>query len=161
MSIDFEETPRSLYAKLEGAAVTVLDRSLPRLLAGTAQRAPLDLSQGSYFGGRRPEDGRLDWSWPALRNYYLVRGVTHPYPGAFTYLGGRKLFVWWARPVDVDHQAAPGTILSVAPEGCLVAAAQGALLVTRCQLEQEAELDAHAFCTLHGLRAGIRLANQL
>ena len=158
--IDFEETPRSLYAKLERAAVVVLDRSLPRLLAGTAPRRPLDLGQGSYFGGRKPEDGRLDWTWPALRNYFLVRGVTHPYPGAFTYLDGQKLFVWWGKPVGLAHQASPGTVLSVAPEGCLVAAAQGAFLITRCQLEHEAELDAHDFCTLHGVRAGTRFANQ-
>ncbi|HWQ08375.1 MAG TPA: hypothetical protein VN436_04685, partial [Holophaga sp.] len=154
------ETPRSLYAKLERVAVAVLDRSLPRLLAGTATRTPLDLRQGSYFGGRKPEDGRLDWTWTALRNYYLVRGVTHPYPGAFTYLDGRKLFVWWASPVDADHQAPPGTVLSVAPDGCLVAAAQGALLITRCQLEHEDELDASGFCTLHGVHVGTRLANQ-
>jgi methionyl-tRNA formyltransferase len=43
-----------------------------------------DLSKGSYFGGRRPEDGRIDWSKSALEIHNLVRAVAPPYPGAFT-----------------------------------------------------------------------------
>ncbi len=157
--IAFEETPRSLYAKLERAAVLVLDRSLPLLRAGTAPHHPLDLSQGSYFGGRKPEDGRMDWTWSARKNFFLVRGVTHPYPGAFTFLNGKKLFVWWGKPVDLDPHAPPGTILAVTSEGFLVAAAQGAFLVTRCQLEDEPEHDACTFCTLHGVLPGAKLGS--
>jgi methionyl-tRNA formyltransferase len=159
VSIAFEETPRSLYAKLEQAAVKVLDRSLPLLLAGTASHRPLDLSQGSYFGGRKPQDGQLDWTWPARRNFFLVRGVTHPYPGAFTFLNGRKLFIWWGQPVDQDHLAVPGTVLAVGSEGFLVAAGQGGFLVTRCQFEYEPECDAHTFCALYGVLPGMQLGS--
>lgn len=157
VAIDFEETPLSLYAKLEKAAVVVLDRSLPRILAGTAPRVPLDLGKGSYFGGRGPEDGRLDWSWSARRNFFLVRGVTHPYPGAFTFWQGRKVLVWWGKPVAQEHGAPPGTVLSVTPDGCLVAAGEGAFLATRCQAEGGPELDAHSFCRLYGVFPGSRL----
>jgi methionyl-tRNA formyltransferase len=159
VAIDFEETPRSLYAKLEKAAVVVLDRSLPLLLAGAAPRRPLDLAKGSYFGGRKPEDGRMDWAWSARRNFFLVRGVTHPYPGAFTFLEGKKLFVWWGKPVELDHHALPGTVLSVGQEGCLVATAQGAFLITHCQLEDGPEQDAYAFCTLYGVLPGMELGS--
>jgi len=155
--IAFEETPRSLYAKLETAAVKLLDRSLPLLLAGTAPSRPLDLGQGSYFGARTPQDGRLDWSKPALEAFFLVRGVTHPYPGAFTFLEGRKLFVWWGQPLAIEHASPPGTVLAIAPEGFLVAAAPGALRITRCQLERGPELDAFAFCAHSGLQPGVRL----
>ena len=101
----------------------------------------------------------MDWAWSARKNFFLVRGVTHPYPGAFTFLQGRKLFVWWGQPVDQEHHALPGTVLAVTAEGCLVAAAQGAFLITRCQLEHEPELDAHTFCTLHGVRPGAELSS--
>ena len=159
VSIAFEETPRSLYAKLESAAVTVLDRSLPLIKAGTAPHHPLDLAQGSYFGGRKPDDGRLDWTWSALKAFFLVRGVTHPYPGAFTFFGGKKLFVWWAKPLDKEPFGAPGTVLSVTSEGCLVAAGRGSLLITRCQFEGEPEYDAYTFCTLHGVLPGAKLGS--
>jgi methionyl-tRNA formyltransferase len=66
------------------AAEQVLRRSLPGLLAGTAQLKPQDLARGSYYGGRRPEDGRIDWSKSAREIHDLVRAVAPPYPGAFT-----------------------------------------------------------------------------
>ena len=65
------------------AAETVLKRSLPKLLAGTAQLRGQDLSSGSYFGGRKPEDGRIDWSKSAREIHDLVRAVAPPFPGAF------------------------------------------------------------------------------
>jgi len=88
-----DDTALDVFHKVTAAAVQVLDRSLPGLLAGTARRIPQDLSKGSYFGGRRPEDGRIDWQWPAVRIHNLVRGVAPPYPGAFCTLNGKTLRV--------------------------------------------------------------------
>jgi methionyl-tRNA formyltransferase len=79
-----DETAAEVFAKVSDAAETVLKRSLPHLLAGTASLKKQDLSKGSYFGGRRPEDGRIDWSKSALEIHNLVRAVAPPYPGAFT-----------------------------------------------------------------------------
>ena len=79
------------------AAVTVLARSLPKLKAGTAARVPLDLSKGSYFGGRKPEDGEIDWTAPAKEIHDLVRAVTRPWPGAFTDVFGKTVTVWKTR----------------------------------------------------------------
>jgi methionyl-tRNA formyltransferase len=155
--IDFDETPLTLFSKLEKAATVVLDRALPLLRAGTAPRRPLDLSQGSYFGGRKPDDGLLDWKLPALRLFFLVRGVTHPYPGAFTHWRGRKLFVWWAWPDESPPGEPPGTVLSLGDVGFDVAAGGGRLRILSCQLEGEAETDAASFCALHGIAPGDRL----
>jgi methionyl-tRNA formyltransferase len=66
------------------AAEIVLDRALPGLIEGTAQLREQDLAQGSYFGGRKPEDGRIAWTRPAAEIHNLVRGVAPPYPGAFS-----------------------------------------------------------------------------
>ena len=79
-----DETAAEVLAKVSDAAETVLKRSLPHLLAGTASLKKQDLSKGSYFGARRPEDGRIDWSKSALEIHNLVRAVAPPYPGAFT-----------------------------------------------------------------------------
>jgi len=79
-----DETAAEVFARVSDAAETVLKRSLPHLLAGTASLKKQDLSKGSYFGGRRPEDGRIDWSKSALEIHNLVRAVAPPYPGAFT-----------------------------------------------------------------------------
>jgi methionyl-tRNA formyltransferase len=86
-----EDTALEVFGKVTVAAEIVLDRALPDLLAGRAPGIPQDLSRGSYFGGRRPEDGRIDWSRSAREIHDLVRAVAPPYPGAFTEVGGRAV----------------------------------------------------------------------
>jgi methionyl-tRNA formyltransferase len=60
-----DDTARDVFGKVTVAAEMLLNRVLPDLLDGTAPHLPLDLTQGSYFGGRKPEDGRIDWGQPA------------------------------------------------------------------------------------------------
>jgi methionyl-tRNA formyltransferase len=88
-----DDTAGEVAGRVTEAAATVLRRSLPRLLAGTAPARPMDLSQGSYFGGRRPADGEFRWTWPAQRIHNLVRAVAPPFPGAFAGLAGRTVRV--------------------------------------------------------------------
>jgi methionyl-tRNA formyltransferase len=88
-----DDTALEVFHKVTAAAVQVLDRNLPGLIADAAPRIPQDLSKGSYFGARRPEDGCINWSWPATRIHNLVRGVAPPYPGAFCTLNGKTLRV--------------------------------------------------------------------
>ena len=76
------DVAREVFDRVTAAAATVLDRSLPALLSGTAKLVPQNLAAGSYFGGRRPADGRVDPAWPAPRIPDLVRAVAPPYPGA-------------------------------------------------------------------------------
>lgn len=160
VAIDPCDTAFTLYGKLEGAARRLLDRALPALAAGTAKAVPLDLSQGSYRGGRKPADGRIDWSWSARRIYDLVRAVTHPYPGAFTTLRGRRLLVWWALPV-ADRSGAPaadpGTVTAVAADGITVAAGDGGVRLVTLQLEGQPELPACSLALAAAVAPGERL----
>ena len=159
VGIDFEDTALSLFGKLEAAAARLLDRALPRLREGTAEAAPMDLAAGSYFGGRTPADGRIEWGWPAVRIYNLVRAVTHPYPGAFTSLDGRTLFVWWAQPAEGETGARPGTVTAVGGGTIEVATGGGVLRVLRGQLESGAEVDAAALAAEAGIGPGTRLGD--
>ncbi len=103
------DTALQVSMKVAAAAETVLRRSLPRLIAGTAGAQPLDLSAGSYFGRRRPEDGRIDWSRGARGVHDLVRAVAPPFPGAFTEVKGCRVGVLEtrldAKPVQHPRQA--------------------------------------------------------
>ncbi|MGP1678639.1 MAG: formyltransferase [Burkholderiales bacterium] len=86
-----EDTAAQVFGKVTEAAEQVLARALPGLIAGTARIKPQDLSLGSYHGGRKPEDGRIDWTKSAREVHNLVRGVAPPYPGAFTQIGATTL----------------------------------------------------------------------
>jgi len=116
-SIPILENDTALDVSLEVAAAAqeVLRRSLPLLVAGRAQARTLDLDAGSYFGRRRPEDGRIDWRRSAREVHDLVRAVAPPFPGAFTEVNGCRLAVLETR---VDGE--PARFASKAP--CLYAA---------------------------------------
>lgn len=92
-----DDTARQVFDKVCVAAEVVLWRSLPAIAGGCAPEHANDLSQGSYFGGRKPEDGRIDWTRSAAEVYNLIRAVAPPYPGAFTDCAGRRLVVAEAR----------------------------------------------------------------
>ncbi len=85
-----DDDAREVFAKVTVAAEMVLARSLPGLIAGTAPRRPQPIVPGEYFGRRRPEDGRLDWSRSALEIHNLVRAVAPPFPGAFGHVGEER-----------------------------------------------------------------------
>ncbi|MBA4421570.1 MAG: formyltransferase [Syntrophus sp. (in: bacteria)] len=97
VSIEPTDTAVILYRKLCDEAGKLLDEVLPLMKAGEAPRIPQDITKGSYYGGRNPEDGRIDWRWSSERIYNLIRAVTAPYPGAFCILqDGSRLLIWWA-----------------------------------------------------------------
>jgi len=101
-----DDTAREVFDKVCVAAEMTLDRELPALLAGTAPRTPMNLAAGSYFGARKPEDGRIDWSQDAQQIHNLVRAVAPPYPGATTTIAGRPARVLKTRVVDAAGPAA-------------------------------------------------------
>jgi methionyl-tRNA formyltransferase len=92
VSIDPDEDATAVFAKVSSAAVQVMQTTLPTLLEGHVPRTPNVFAKGSYFGGRKPEDGRIHWSQDALQVHNLIRAVAPPYPGAFTdWQGGRMV----------------------------------------------------------------------
>jgi methionyl-tRNA formyltransferase len=103
-----------VFARVTEAAEAVLSRALPRLVDGTATLTAQDLGLGGYFGGRRPEDGRIDWTQGAWQVHNLIRAVAPPYPGAFTHLDGARIVVagsWWAEPpATLPRAGDPGSV---------------------------------------------------
>lgn len=129
-----EDTARDAFQNCVNAARHVLERQIDALTAGTASRRPQDEALATTFGGRRPEDGRIDWTQSAERIYNLVRAVTQPYPGAFTEAGGKRLFIWWATPL-AGEGGEPGTVLSLDP--LKVATGDGALEIVNWEWEDD------------------------
>jgi methionyl-tRNA formyltransferase len=121
-----DDTAREVFDKVTVAAETALWQVAPGLLAGQVPRRPNDIALGSYFGARRPEDGRIDWSRPAADIYNLVRAVAPPYPGAFTELAGRRVVIAKARRINGSKAGPTGlrrdgsSVIAVAGDGALL-----------------------------------------
>lgn len=135
VAIGPQESVREVSANVQRAARVVLERQLDNLLAGRAPRREQDETQATYFGRRTPEHGRIDWRQDARAIFNLIRAVTHPYPGAYTELDGRRLYLWWAAPANAAS-GRPGEVVSVKP--LRIAAASGCLEVHEWQWQGDA-----------------------
>jgi len=89
--IGIDDTALVVSQAIAAAAARLLVRALPVLASGPPPARAMNLSKGSYFGGRTPEDGRIDPSWPAAQIHGLIRAVAPPFPGAFMDLLSERL----------------------------------------------------------------------
>lgn len=122
------------FRKVLPCAQRVLARQIDTLLAGTAKETPQDDSQATYFTGRKPEDGRIQWTQTSRQIFNLVRAVTDPYPGAFVDVNDSRLMVWWAEPVSfatLNRSGKPGEVLSIDP--LVIGTADGSIELTRTE----------------------------
>jgi len=144
-----DDTALDVFRKATVAAREVIERQIDAIKQGTAPRTAQDESQATYFGGRRPEDGRIDWTDSAEGIFNLVRAVTHPYPGAFTEVNGMRLVVWLAKPLP-EGSGTPGQVLSIAP----LRVAAGAGMVEIVKYQWDGSPEQYASSGIHGLRKG-------
>lgn len=156
VTIADSDTALTLHKKVLEAAQIVLKEQLPKLKNGTATFTKQDESQASYFGRRTPADGEILWHKSAKEINNLVRAVTEPYPGAFSYLGQRKLIVWRSRVLDTQHDKQPGTVLSTSP--LVIACGEGALEIVAGQNDSGLYVQGSRLAQEMGIVTDVRLA---
>ncbi|VTU42753.1 formyltransferase [Variovorax sp. RA8] len=146
-----DDTAHEVFGKVTVAAEIVLARSLPGLLDGSAAERSQDLSQGRYFGGRRPEDGRIPADAGARQIHDLVRALAPPYPCAFLCIGGARFFIERTLHAPAPPDA-PGSGLRILSDGFdlwLIAADGAALRVLAARRDGDATaLSARGFVAL-------------
>lgn len=138
-----DDTAFEVFGKLTWAAEKALWDILPRMLEGNIPRHANDISLGSYFSGRKPEDGRIDWSRPAQEVYNLYRAVAPPYPGAWTEILGRKFTLRKARLSQrCEKSLSPG--LAVLDGGVVGICGDGRLVLIQELIEDKQLVSAEA-----------------
>jgi UDP-4-amino-4-deoxy-L-arabinose formyltransferase / UDP-glucuronic acid dehydrogenase (UDP-4-keto-hexauronic acid decarboxylating) len=160
IDIEPDDTAATLYARMVASGVDLLLDAYPAVLAGTAPRIPQDHARATVVGRRRPDDGRIEWAWPAPRIANMIRAVARPYPGAFVGDGPRRLRLWAGAALDASPRgAAAGTLLAIVPaQGITVATGDGAVLLTRVQEPGGVEEAADAWAVRRKLAPGACLA---
>lgn len=133
------DTIADVMERVTDAYLDLLEENLLDLLSGTAMRYPQQHECATYTCKRLPEDNLIDWRQPTKDIYNLIRAVTKPYPGAYTFLNRRRLRIWKASlaPTRKSYVGAiPGRVTEFHPGvGAVVLTGDGELLVTRVQLE--------------------------
>ncbi len=143
-----DDTALDVFNKVTVAAEMALNACLPDLLAGRAHASKQDLSKGAYFGGRKPEDGIIDWSQPAQQIHNLVRAVAPPYPGATTQLMGKPMRILQTLVARAESGCEPPAFY-VKDGKAYAICGSGVLRVVRFELDG-AEMSAQEFAVRHG-----------
>jgi len=158
VAIDDSDDASSLHHKLSHAAQTLLAETLPLMIQNKHTLTKQDNSQASYYGKRTPANGAINWADDARTVFNLVRAVTQPFPGAFSFLGERKVILWQVKPIDQAFDVAPGTIVSTQP--LTIACGKGAIVVQSGQIESGLYLGAEQLVTEMHLEVSMRFGEQ-
>jgi methionyl-tRNA formyltransferase len=152
--ITADDTCATVYARVGEAGADMLRRHLPALLDGTAPRRPQGPGDGPPLPKRTPEMGITDWNRPARAVHDWIRALTRPYPGAFTFIAGRKLMLW-ASAVDGSCAGrTAGEVLGYDKDGVRVAASDGTIVLTSVSDVGGAPGPAFAWASRNGVRPG-------
>jgi len=160
--IDFKDYAEDVYDKALNATIELYKEVLPQLKDGTVQRTPQDHEKADIMPRRRPQDGLIDWNKIPVAQYNWIRGLSHPYPGAFTYLDKDKVYVWKAIFLENNEHGGEsyyseigGEILDIIPDGLILSTGDGTILLARVQKEGGEELEGQGFAKKYKIRKGV------
>lgn len=152
-----EDDAASVRRRLADASVALLAEHLPGLADGTAPRTPQPRDGATYGPQRRPEDGEIDWTLNPRRLFNWVRGLTRPYPGAFTTLAGRRVNIWKVRLVE-EAGPGPGVVLpSLDVDRVLVGAGAGMVELLDASFANDEAAEQDPARALHRLSLALRV----
>ncbi len=153
--IDDRDDIYTLHSKSDDASVQLLIENIDDIRNGTAKRIRQDPKDVTYTARRKPEDGATDWKRTSRELYDWIRAQTHPFPGAFTFLNGKKIYIWRSEQCPGAAAGKPGEVLDIINKnGITVVTSNGLLLLKRVQFEGGVEMWADDFAARHGLRKG-------
>ncbi|KAA5533784.1 methionyl-tRNA formyltransferase [Taibaiella lutea] len=98
-----DENATNLYRKVNKAHETLIKNMYFQLVENKISGEIQDESQATEWPGRRPEDGELFSTMNIEEADRLIRATTHPYPGAFMMIEGKKIIIWGASLQSVDN----------------------------------------------------------
>lgn len=104
IKISLKDNAYTLSKKVSKKSAKLLNKLLPELKKNKIKFISQDEKKATYFGGRKPEDGKINWDKSAIEIYNLIRAVAYPFPGAFTFYNKKKLFIRSAKPIKLKKK---------------------------------------------------------
>ncbi len=139
-----DDTSGSLHRRLADVGAQLLIETLTRLKSGDLVGKPQDKSGATYAPLLKKEGGRIDWTKDAKSVDAFIRGMT-PWPGAFTFLFGKRLKILKAEDLQKSTRKKPGSVLEGFPGDFNVATGRGILALKEIQLESAKRLRIEDF----------------
>jgi methionyl-tRNA formyltransferase len=127
-----------LFEKCLRSFRELMYKVIPKLEKEIIESKKQDNLKATYTCALNPEDGIIDWNWDSTKIYNLIRALTYPFPGAYTFLNNKKLYLWSAEEYNLPKYDGliPGKVINVIKDtGIVVLCGKGAVLLKDGQLE--------------------------
>jgi methionyl-tRNA formyltransferase len=111
------ETAGELLDRLAGIGGDLLRKTVQAVKNDAAPRIRQDESAATYAPRLTKEEGALTWALPAREIYNRVRGLS-PWPGAYTWIDGKRVIILKVLPLRVNEDSGPqGVVADVDSNG--------------------------------------------
>jgi methionyl-tRNA formyltransferase len=150
-----DDTTGSLISRLANIGAQLLIETVPLWVEGKIAAKAQDESQATYSRAIDKDDGRINWQLSATELWRRVRAF-EPWPGSYTWWGGKRLKVCKVVPLDVELHVEPGEVVALPaglPVKVGVGTGKGVLGLVTVQLEGKRQMSADEF--IHGHRTFI------
>jgi len=151
-TLSFEDNIKTAYDKATLKSLELLEENWNDIHNLQPKKIHQDEVKATINPRRKPEDGLLDWTKNSIQCYNFIRALTIPYPGAFTFLNGKKILIWESK-ISSMVESKPGEILET-NSNLIVSTGKNSLEIITLQAEEESICDANHFCQLHNLQKG-------
>jgi methionyl-tRNA formyltransferase len=129
-----DETAQTLHDRLSLIGGELIIETLEAVVQGRIFPQPQNHSIATYSQMLKKEDGKIDWCKEPEQISAQVRAMT-PWPGAFTFLNGRRIKVMSVRPMDTKTDLPAGTVFLCGCSEIHVAAGSRSLAILQLQGE--------------------------
>ncbi|MBI3103858.1 methionyl-tRNA formyltransferase [Candidatus Daviesbacteria bacterium] len=134
------ETAFEIYKKSINTCVVLIRKYYPLIISKRASRTKQNEKEATYLCVRTPDDGRINWMNSAVNIHNLIRGLSHPYPGAFCFHKGIKITIQKSEiPKQLNWVGRiPGRIVSIKRDfGMEVLTGDGSILITSIEVDKK------------------------
>ncbi|WP_116645066.1 methionyl-tRNA formyltransferase [Salinivibrio sp. HTSP] len=142
LPINEKETSGSLYQRLAELGPQALIDCLNDMANGIILAEPQNDAKANYAEKLSKQEAQIDWQRDAAFIERCVRAF-NPRPISYFTLGEQNIKVWDANALDIDVDAAPGTVINTDKHGIQVATGKGVIQLTQLQPPGKKAMQAH------------------
>ena len=115
--IEYDDTGANMLKKYESLYFPLIQEILEKIEGDSLELIDQNDKEATFFEKRVPSDGIIDWNLPKEQIRDWIRAQAFPYPGAFTFLEGKKITIDKVSLVDipVHKNYKNGEIISINP----------------------------------------------
>lgn len=129
-----DETAQTLHDRLSLIGGELIVGTIEAVVQKRIAPQPQNHSIATYSRMLKKSDGKIDWCKEPEQISAQVRAMT-PWPGAFTFINGKRIKVMAVRPLSVKTEMPAGTVFSCDCDEIHVAAGSRSLAILQLQGE--------------------------